>query len=74
VQFCFRLPQGVEDFDKLMEKIETYKMTLYQIKWDKKSSVGPSMRCFAIVPASYGRNDIIRIFATMAEVESFEFI
>lgn len=74
VQVCFRLPQGVEDFDKLMEKIETYKMTLYQIKWDKKSSSGPSMRCFAIVPASYGRNDIIRIFATMAEVESFEFI
>ena len=74
VQVCFRLSQGVEDYGKLMEKIEGYKMTLYQIKWDKKSSLGPSMRCFAMVPASYGRNDIIRIFTTMDEVESFEFI
>lgn len=74
VQVCFRLPQGVEDYGKLIEKIEGYKMTLYQIKWDKKSSLGPSMRCFAIVPANYGRNDIIRIFTTMDEAESFEFI
>lgn len=74
VQVCFRLPRGIEDYDKLMEKIESYKMTLYQIKWDKKGSLGPSMRCFAIVPARYGRNDIIRIFTTMDEVESFEMI
>lgn len=74
VQVCFRLPRGIEDYDKLMEKIESYKMTLYQIKWDKKGSLGPSMRCFAIVPARYGRNDIIRIFTTMDEVESFELI
>lgn len=74
VQICFRLPRGVEDYEKLMEKIESYKMTLYQIKWDKKSSMGPTMRCFAIVPASYGRNEIIKMFATMEEVESFELI
>lgn len=74
VQVCFRLPQGVEDYDKLMVKIEYHKMTLYQIKWDKKSSSGSSMRCFAVVPANYGRDDIIRIFATMDEVESFELI
>ena len=74
VQVCFRLPQGVKDYENLMNKIESYKMILYQIKWDKKGSTGPSMRCFAIVPASYGRNDIIRIFTTMDEVESFELI
>lgn len=74
VQVCFRLPRGIEDYDNLMEKIENYKMTLYQIKWDKKGSLGPSMRCFAIVPARYDRNDIIRIFTTMDEVESFELI
>ena len=74
IQVCFRLPQGMEDYNRLMEKSDSYKMTLYQIKWDKKGSAGPSMRCFAIVPANYGRNDIICIFAGMDEVESFELI
>lgn len=74
VQVCFRLPRGMEDYEKLMEKIDSYKMTLYQIKWDKKNSMGSTMRCFAIVPASYGRNEIIKMFVTMEEVESFELI
>lgn len=74
VQVCFRLPRGMEDYEKLMEKIDSYKITLYQIKWDKKSAEGPSMRCFAIVPASYGRDDIIKMFITMDEVESFELV
>lgn len=74
VQVCFRLPKGMEDYENLMQKIDDYRMTLYQIKWDKKGSMGPSMRCFAIVPADYGRDDIMRIFTTMDEVESFELI
>ncbi len=74
VQICFRLPRGMEDYEKLMEKIDGYHMALYQIKWDKKGNMGPSMKCFAIVPANYGRDDIIRIFTTMDEVESFELI
>lgn len=74
VKICFRLPRGVEDYEKLMEKTESYKMTLYQIKWDKKSSAGAAMRCYAIVPASYSRNEIIKMFAAMEEVESFELI
>lgn len=74
VQVCFRLPRGMEDYEKLMEKVNGYQMTLYQIKWDKKSSAGPSMRCFAIVPADYGRDDIIKMFIAMDEVESFELV
>ena len=74
VQICFRLPRGMEDYEKLMEKIDGYHMALYQIKWDKKGNTGPSMKCFAIVPANYGRDDIMRIFTTMDEVESFELI
>ncbi|MCM1064628.1 MAG: MgtC/SapB family protein [Eubacterium sp.] len=74
VQVCFRLPRGLEDYEKLMEKIDSYQMTLYQIKWDKKSSTGPSMRCFAIVPAKYGRDEIIKMFIVMDEVESFELV
>lgn len=74
VQVCFRLPQGMRDYEKLMEKTDSYRMMLYQIKWDKNGISGPSMRCFAIVPACYGRNDIIRMFTTMDEVESFELI
>lgn len=74
VKVCFRLPRGVEDYEKLMEKTESYRMTLYQIKWDKKSSAGSAMRCLAIVPAGYAQNDIIKMFATMEEVESFELI
>lgn len=30
--------------------------------------------CFAIVPASYARNDTIKMFAMMEDVESFELI
>ncbi len=74
VQICFRLPRGMKDYEKLMEKIDGYHMALYQIKWDKKGNTGPSMKCFAIVPANYGRDDIMRIFTTMDEVESFELI
>ncbi|MCM1541093.1 MAG: MgtC/SapB family protein [Blautia sp.] len=74
VQVCFRLPRGLEDYEKLMEKIDGCQITLYQIKWDKMSSTGPSMRCFAIVPAKYGRDEIIKMFITMDEVESFELV
>ena len=73
-QVCFRFPHGTQDYDKLMERIDYYKMTLYQIKWDKKSNMGPSMKCYVIVPACYGKNEIINIFTAMEEVESFELI
>lgn len=73
-QICFHLPQDELAYEKLIEKLDQYKMTLHQIKWDRKSSGGAAIKCQIMIPARYDIDDIMKIFSAMEEVESFEMI
>lgn len=73
-QICFRLPRDELAYEKLTEKLDQYKMTLHQLKWDRKSSGDAVIKCQIVIPACYGIDDIMKIFSAMKEVESFELI
>ena len=71
-QVRFRLDSSRQAFEKISTELGKYKISMYQIKLDRKHSGDFQLRCLLIIPANFSREDIVSIFAEMEELETFE--
>ena len=73
-QVNFRLSNDRQAYEKVSNELEQYKISMYQIKWERKSNDTFLLRCQVVIPSGFTRDDIVEIFTGMEEVETFEVI
>lgn len=66
--------QGEGGFDKITQELNEFRVIITQLKWERKENDLCHIRCQVLIPAKYKKEDIVRIFSSMEDVDSFEII
>lgn len=76
VQVTFHIEHDKEGeaYQKVVDYLARYQIGFRQFRWEKKGKTSYLLCCQVVVPKQYGRDDILKIFSGMDEVEDFEVI
>ncbi|NBH81333.1 Mg2+ transporter-C, MgtC family protein [bacterium C-53] len=71
-QVAFHIGRGQDGYERVIKELEQYGIHMNQFKWQRKSKEAMQFRCQVIIPAKYTREEIIKIFTEMPELDTFE--
>lgn len=74
VQVAFKVENGKDVYEKIMNEMNEHKFSVYQLRWERKNKNNLMLRCQVVIPVQYKREEIIAIFMEIPEMETFEMI
>lgn len=71
---AFHIENGKGGYERITKELEQYGIHMNQFKWQRKNKNSLQLRCQVIIPAKYTRDEIVRIFTNMQELDAFEIL
>ena len=69
----FKLENDTAAFERIEKELATYKISMYQFKWERKGKNTILMRCQIVIPTKYDRDEMVHILMSIPELETFAF-
>lgn len=69
---AFHIEHDRGGYEKITKDLAAFGISMNQLRWQRKNKNSHQLRCHVMIPAKYSRDEIVKIFTNMEELDEFE--